>query len=83
MVDLFTGLERQLEAQRDRARFLIRERLAGRVRLVRVEYCDLPPGVSIIGHTISEAAIELWRAQGAAVVTIEELNGNKVQQVRG
>jgi collagenase-like PrtC family protease len=65
--------EMQLVAQRARARML-RGWIPGRLALVRVEYPDQPPRVSIIGAAITWAAVEVWRDEGAVVTIIEEVS---------
>ena len=66
--------EDQLAAQLDRARIIEEFGLQrGTLRLVYVEHCDSPPRVSLIGHAIINAAPELWRAQGAAVITLHTI----------
>lgn len=63
----------ELRIQSGRARMLIAWGIRQKLRLVRVEYVDTAPRVSIIGHVISEGAVDVWRSMGAAVQTIEEL----------
>ena len=46
---------------------------ANTLSLVRVEYSDMPPRVSIVGNHISPAAIDCWRQQGAKVRLILKL----------
>lgn len=67
--------EDQLKNQRARARALIDCGAARSLDLVRVEYPGTPPRVSVIGHAISRAAIEVWREGGAEVTLIESVDG--------
>lgn len=63
--------EEQLATQRERARILLQFCAAPHLILARIEYEDMPPRVSIVGHAISSAMLEVWRDQGAAVAVIE------------
>jgi collagenase-like PrtC family protease len=64
--------DEQLKVQRARARML-RGWIPGRLALVRVEYPDQPPRVSIIGAAITWAAVEVWRDEGAVITMIEDV----------
>jgi L-serine deaminase len=62
----------EYEHQKAYAQFLHRNGVMSDLMLVKVTYKDVPNGrISVVGHAISPACMEIWERQGATVEVLE------------